>query len=102
MSGYDAAKVVECMFDPVTSEVLAKLEDGPKDLSKLAGESGLTADEVLGRLSYLVEHGFVTSRAEGGAVMVAANGDKLASAVEGSDSFDGAVDSITTLDSYLN
>ncbi len=36
---FDREKVVDCMFDPVTSSILAKLEDGEKKCSFLAQQS---------------------------------------------------------------
>ena len=36
MNSFDREKVVDCMFDPVTSEILAELEDGEKECSFLA------------------------------------------------------------------
>jgi len=100
MEEYDAEKIVACMFDPVASGILARLEDGPKALSQLAAESKMSEEQILASMSYLIEHKFVIRR-DGGTTL-AADGDKLASIVEGSESFDGAVDSITTMDSYLN
>ncbi len=100
MEEYDAEKVVACMFDPSTSGILARLEDGPKALSLLAAESGMSEGQILESMSYLLEHKFVALQ-DGGKTL-AADGDKLASIVEGSESFDGAVDSLTTMDSYLN
>ncbi len=99
---YDAEKIVACMFDPVTSEIMAMLEHGPRALSQLAEDSGVSSDAVLEQLSYLVQHGFVIKTVEGSAVMISADAEKLASAIEGSGSFDGAVDGLETMDSYLN
>ena len=28
---FDREKIIDCMFDPITSEILAKLEDGKKE-----------------------------------------------------------------------
>ena len=33
---FEHEKVVDCMFDPVTSSILAELEDGEKECSFLA------------------------------------------------------------------
>ena len=53
-------KIVECMFDPTTSLILAELEDGQKECSFLAEQSSVSESEVLERLSYLIEHGFIS------------------------------------------
>lgn len=100
--GYDHEKIISCMFDPVTSGIIAGLEGGPRELSDLAGEAGMAQEDVLERLSYLMRHGFVARSDEGGRTVITADGEKLAAAVEGSDSFDGAVDGLATMDSYLN
>jgi len=34
-STYDKEKILECMFDPDTSEILAELENGGKELQYL-------------------------------------------------------------------
>ncbi len=33
---YDNEKIIECMFDPVTSEILSELENGEKNSNYLA------------------------------------------------------------------
>ena len=53
-------------------------------------------------MSYLIQHGFITKTKDGPHTMISANGEKLASAVEGSESFDGAVSGLETMDGYLN
>ena len=45
------------MFDPITSSILAELEDGEKECSFLAQQSSISELQVLERLSYLIEHG---------------------------------------------
>ena len=57
---FDREKIVDCMFDPVTSSIIAELEDGPKDCSILAEQLSISESEVLERLSYLIDHAFVS------------------------------------------
>ena len=38
-NSYDREKVIDCMFDPITSEIIAELEDGQKDSKYLAEKS---------------------------------------------------------------
>ncbi|CAI9830611.1 conserved hypothetical protein [Nitrosopumilaceae archaeon] len=94
----DRDRVVECMFDPVTSSIIAELEDGPKGIPHLAAAASVGEDEVLERLSYMIECGLVTR--EGGTL--AADHEKLSSIVEESSNFDGAIDGLEKLDTYLN
>ena len=61
---YDRDKVVECMFDPVTSSLISELEDGPKDSKFLSEKSSITENELEERLSYLIEHGFIIKKTE--------------------------------------
>ena len=58
---YDKNKVIECMFDPTTSEILAELENGGKESIHLAKISKISEEEVRERLSYLLEHKFDNS-----------------------------------------
>ena len=48
---FDQDKVVDCMFDPITSSILAELEDGEKECSFLAQKVSISESEVLQRLS---------------------------------------------------
>ena len=43
---FDREKIVECMFDPTTSSILAQLEDGQKECSYLAEQSSVSESEV--------------------------------------------------------
>jgi hypothetical protein len=44
---FDREKIVDCMFDPITSSILAELEDGEKECSFLAQQSSISELEVL-------------------------------------------------------
>ena len=99
---YDREKVVDCMFDPVTSSILAELEDGEKECSFLSQQSSISESEVLERLSYLIEHGFISKNSNDGKCILSANSDKLTSIIENSDNFDAAVSGLEKMDSYLN
>jgi len=99
---FDREKVVDCMFDPVTSSILAELEDGEKECSFLAQQASISESEVLERLSYLIEHGFISKKSDNGKCFLAANSDKLSTLVEDSDNFDATIDSLEKMDSYLN
>ena len=99
---FDREKVVDCMFDPTTASILAELEDGEKECSFLAQQASISESEVLERLSYLIEHGFITKNSDEGKCVLAANSEKLTSIVENSENFDGAIDGLEKMDSYLN
>jgi len=99
---FDREKIIDCMFDPVTSSILAELEDGEKDCSLLAQQSSISESEVLERLSYLIEHGFISKNSDDKKCLISANAEKLGSIIENSDNFDAAIDGLEKMDSYLN
>lgn len=99
---FDRDRVVECMFDPVASSMIAELESGEKECSFLAGVAGIPEAEVRQRLGYLIETGFITERTEGGKTFLAADHEKLAGLVEQNENFDSAIDGLEKMDSYLN
>ena len=99
---FDREKIIDCMFDPITSSILAELEDGEKECSFLAQQSSISELEVLERLSYLIEHGFISKNSNNGKCLLSANSDKLTSIVENSDNFDTAISELEKMDSYLN
>jgi len=99
---FDREKIVDCMFDSITSSILAELEDGEKECSFLAQQSSISELEVLERLSYLIEHGFISKNSNDGKCLLSANSDKLTSIVENSDNFDTAISELEKMDSYLN
>ena len=95
-------KIVECMFDPTTSLILAELEDGQKECSFLAEQSSVSESEVLERLSYLIEHEFISKSFDDEKCILTANSEKLASIIEDGDNFDEAISGLEKMDSYLN
>jgi len=99
---FDQDKVVDCMFDPMTSSILAELEDGEKECSFLAQKVSISESDVLQRLSYLIENEFISKKSDDGKCLLAANFDKLNTIVENSDNFDAAIDSLEKMDTYLN
>ncbi len=99
---FDREKVVDCMFDPITSSILAELEDGEKECSYLAEQASISEAEVLERLSYLIEHEFIFKNSDDEKCMLSANSEKLTSIVENSDNFDATISSLEKMDSYLN
>lgn len=101
-SNFDREKAIDCMFDPITSSILAELEDGQKDCSFLAEKSSISENEVIKRLSYLLEHDFIRQISENGKSIFTANTQKLNQIVENSENFDATIESLEKMDSYLN
>jgi len=103
MEGYfDKEKVIECMFDPITSEILAELENGGKESSYLAEKSGISEEEVRERLSYLLKYEFVKEQNDNDKIIYSVDAQKLSKIMENDENFDSAIDGLTKLDSYLN
>lgn len=98
---FDREQVVDCMFDPVTSSILAELEEGEKSCTFLAKQASISESEVLERLSYLIEHEFVFKNTAG-ETTISANSEKLSSIVEGGENFDETISGLEKMDSYLN
>lgn len=99
---FDREKIVDCMFDPVTSSILAELETGEKQCSFLAQKASIAESEVLERLSYLIQHEFISKNSDNGKCLLSANSEKLSSIVENSDNFDDTISGLEKMDSYLN
>ena len=99
---FDREKIIDSMFDPITSEILAELEDGEKECSILAQQFTLSESELLERLDYLIECEFLTKTIENDQCSISANTEKLGSLLEASDAFDGAINGLEKMDSYLN
>lgn len=102
MGGYDKRKMLEVLVDPSVSVILAELEDGEKDSGYLAQRLRVSEGEIRARLSYVVEHGFVLIREDGGQVVFKVDADKLNKIMESDENFDGVVSGLTELDQFLN
>lgn len=99
---FDKDKIIECLFDPVTSEILAELETDGKDSAFLAGKLKISEDELSDKLSYLIEHDFVKEKDTANKKTYYADADKLNKILENDKNFDNVIDGITEMDSYLN
>lgn len=101
-SAFDKEKVLNCMFDPDTSEILAELENEGKALSYLVDTLKKTEAEIREKLSYLIEHDFVSEEKNDEKIIFYADADKLAKLVEEDRNFEDVEDGLAKMDSYLN
>jgi len=101
-SSYDKEKILECMFNPEISEILAELENGGKDSAYLSDKFQISENEIHERLSYLIEHNFVNEEKTDDTVIFTADGEKLTKLVEEDKNFEDVEDGLTKMDSYLN
>ena len=99
---FDREKIVDCMFDPITSSILAELESGERECTFLAQQVSISESEVLERLSYLIEHKFVYKNSNNGKCFLVANSDKLETIIENNENFDATISGLEKMDSYLN
>ncbi len=99
---YDREKVLECMFDPITSSIIAELEDGEKNSMYLAEKSSISEHEVGERLSYLTTHGFILEKQIDEQSIFSADVNKLAHVVESDKNFGAAIEGLEKMDSFLN
>jgi len=99
---YDREKVIECMFDPITSLIIAELEDGKKNSSYLAEKSSVSKSDVHERLSYLITNGFIIKDQVGDESIFSADVDKLSKVIEYEENFGAAIEGLEKMDSFLN
>lgn len=99
---FDREKIIDCMFDSVTSSLLSELEEGEKPCSFLANLNSISESEVLERFSYLIECNFIFKKFENEKCILYANSEKLSTFIEQSENFDGAINGLEKMDSYLN
>ena len=88
-------------MNPDVSMIVAELEDGEKTIIYLAEKLQLAQDEIIGRLSYLVEHGFVIM-IKNDTITFSVDKNKLDEIMTTDENFSGVVDGLTELDQYLN
>ncbi|NIM26062.1 MAG: hypothetical protein GTN35_01455 [Nitrososphaeria archaeon] len=101
-NSFDREKVIDCMFDPITSEIIAELEDGQKDSKYLEEKSSLSETEIRERLSYLIDHGFITESKKDQKTIFSANVQKFSLLMEDGENFGAAIEGLEKMDSFLN
>ena len=99
---YDREKVIDCMFDPITSTIIAELENGEKTSQYLSEKSSIPENEVNERLSYLIECDFILKKQLDGKSIFSANIDQLSKVVEDGENFGAAIEGLEKMDSFLN
>jgi len=98
----DNGKILESIFEPDNSEILAHLENGPKKFSDLAKNLDISKEKIEQSLSYLTEHGFVSKIEKDSEVSYSVNADVLSKVLENNDNFKNVDDGLAKLDSFLN
>ncbi len=98
MSDSNEENISEILFDPKVSEILELLENGPEHESKICKHLSITIDDLTKRLEILVKNGIVIKSQ----TQYSVDSKKLADTMESSERFDGVIDKVTEMDSYLN
>ena len=98
----DRQKAMNCLFDMDNSEIIAELENGEKQISELSSKSGLSEEQILSNLSYLIETHILIKTNKDNSIYLAADTKKLSEIVESDGNFDAAIDGLTKMDGYLN
>lgn len=99
---YDRQKMIETLVNPDVSAILLELEKGNKDSSYLEEKLRISEREILERLSYVIEHGFVKINRNDDKIVFSADKDKLNKIMESDENFSRVIDGLTELDSFLN
>jgi DNA-binding HxlR family transcriptional regulator len=99
---FDKKKMLETLTDPDVSIILEELEDGEKDLAHLTEKLQLSNDDIIKRLSYLIEHQFVKVTNGKKKTTFSVDKNKLDEIMEMDENFTGVVNGLAELDQYLN
>ena len=99
---FNREKILEYMFDPITSSIIGELEDGEKNSKYLSDKSSISEHEVGERLSYLITFGFIVEKKIDGQSIFSADVDKLSQVVENDKNFGAAIEGLEKMDSFLN
>ncbi len=67
-----------------------------------AQQFSMSESDLLERLDYLIKCEFLSKTLENDKCSLSANTEKLGSLLESSDAFDGAINGLEKMDSYLN
>ena len=98
----DNNKILESIFEPNNSEILAQLESGPKNFLDLTKNLDISKEKIEQNLSYLIEHGFISKIEKNNQVHYSVNADMLSKVLENNDNFRNVDDGLAKLDSFLN
>ena len=99
---FDKKKMLEILMNPDVSMIIAELEDGEIDAIYLSERLQISSGEIMERLSYIIEHGFVIVTKKKTKTTFTVDKNKLNEIMETDENFSGVVDGLTELDQFLN
>ena len=98
----DTKKIIDNLFDPDISEILAEMEDGPKHCTFLSEKFGIMPDELQDKLSYLIQCKFVNQDGSTENLNYSVNTEKLSKIMESGHNYKNVEDGLAKMDSFLN
>ena len=98
----DTKKIIDNLFDPDISEILAEMEDGPKHCTFLSEKFSIMPDELQDKLSYLIQCKFVNQDGSTENLNYSVNTEKLSKIMESGHNYKNVEDGLAKMDSFLN
>ena len=95
-------EILDIIFDDEISEILAEMEDSPKNASELSEKFHITQEELDEKLSNLVKHEFVTKNMDHDDIVYSVDGDKISKLMEDGQNFKNIDDGMAKMDQFLN
>ena len=101
-SDFSTEKVLDIIFDTEISEILADMENESKHCSILSEKFGITPKDLETKLSYLVQHNFVSQTGQADDITYSVDSAKLAEIMQSGHDYKNVEDSLAKMDSFLN
>ena len=101
-SDFSPEKILDIIFDTEISEILADMENESKHCSVLSEKFGITPKDLETKLSYLVQHNFVSQTGQVGDITYSVDSEKLSEIMQSNHDYKNVEDSLAKMDSFLN
>ena len=95
-------EILDIIFDDEISEILAEMENSPKNATELSEKFHITQEELDEKLSKLVMHEFVTKNMDHDDIVYSVDGDKISKLMEDGQNFKNIDDGMAKMDQFLN
>ena len=95
-------EILDIIFDDEISEILAEMENSPKNSTELSEKFHITQEELDEKLSKLVMHEFVTKNMDHDDIVYSVDGDKISKLMEDGQNFKNIDDGMAKMDQFLN
>tara|TARA_Y100000590_G_scaffold272507_1_gene305955 strand:- start:593 stop:907 length:315 start_codon:yes stop_codon:yes gene_type:complete len=101
-SDENTQKILDIIFDEKISEILAEMEASSKEGQFLSEKFKIPLNELDEKLSFLIEHEFVTRSDSNSKIEYSVNSEKLAKLMETAHNFENVDNGLAKMDGYLN